>query len=213
MILWILAGAISLALLAIILPRLLISLLAWPRRYQVEDVPPQRVAIVFGAGLWRDGSPSPVLRDRVATAAELYFSGKVEKILMSGTSDFANYSEPRSMRAYGLDLGVPAEDIVLDEAGRRTYDSCYRALHIFKVDSAILVTQGFHLPRALYVCNALGLPATGVAADLREYRRFSLLYWSLRETVATLVALWEVHVTPPSTAFGNPQPIFPQEAQ
>ncbi|OGO66415.1 MAG: hypothetical protein A2Z45_11750 [Chloroflexi bacterium RBG_19FT_COMBO_55_16] len=213
MILWILAGAISLALLAIILPRLLISLLAWPRRYQVEDVPPQRVAIVFGAGLWRDGSPSPVLRDRVATAAELYFSGKVEKILMSGTSDFANYNEPRSMRAYGIDLGVPAEDIVLDEAGRRTYDSCYRALHIFKVDSAILVTQGFHLPRALYVCNALGLPATGVAADLREYRRFSLLYWSLRETVATLVALWEVHVTPPSTAFGNPQPIFPQEAQ
>jgi len=213
MILWILAGAISLTLLAIILPRLLTSLFAWPRRYPVEAVPPQRVAIVFGAGLGRDGSPSPVLRDRVVTAAELYFSGKVEKILMSGSSDFVNYSEPRSMRAYGLDLGVPAEDIVLDEAGRRTYDSCYRARHIFKVDSAILVTQGFHLPRALYVCNALGLPATGVAADLREYRRFSLLYWSLRETAATLVALWEVHVSPPSPALGNPQPIFPQEAQ
>ena len=79
MILWILTGVISLALLAAILPRLLTSLFAWPRRYQVEAVPPQRVAIVFGAGLWRDGSPSPVLRDRVATAAKLYFSGKVEK--------------------------------------------------------------------------------------------------------------------------------------
>lgn len=213
MTLWILAGVISLAILTILLPRLLTGLFAWPRRYQVADVPPSRVAIVFGAGLWRDGTPSPVLRDRVATAAELYFSGKVEKILMSGSSDFANYSEPRSMRAYGLDLGVPAEAIVMDEAGIRTYDSCYRARHIFKIETAILVTQGFHLPRALYVCNALGLPATGVAADLREYRRFSLLFWSLRETAATLVALWEVHVSPPSMTLGNPQPIFPQEAQ
>ena len=118
------------------------------------------------------------------------------------------------MREYAIQLGVPPEDIVLDEAGRRTYDTCYRALHVFDLHSAVLVTQGFHLPRALYTCNALGLSAIGVAADARAYRPRSLFFWNLREVAATLVALWEVHVTqPPPAMTGAPQPIFPREAQ
>lgn len=197
----------------LVAPRLVTLLYAWPRTYKIEDVPQRPVAIVFGAGLWWDGSPSPVLRDRVATAAQLYFSGKVKKILMSGDNRFLDYNEPGAMRAYALGLGVPETDIVLDYAGRRTYDTCYRARAIFGVQEAILVTQGFHLPRALYTCNQLGVQAIGVSADLRDYRRGALVYWHARETPATLVALWEVHLSRPLPVLGYPEPIFPKEAQ
>jgi vancomycin permeability regulator SanA len=194
------------------MPRLVTSLYAGPRLFKVTQAPPERVAIVFGAGLWRDGTPSAVLRDRIATAAELYFSGKVEKVLMSGDNRFLDYNEPASMQEFAIGLGIPSEDIILDYAGRRTYDTCYRARDIFQVQSAILVTQAFHLPRALYICNTLGLPAIGVPADQREYRRPARMYWNLRESIATLVALWEVHVSRPQPVLGEPEPIFPLEA-
>jgi SanA protein len=176
-------------------------------------VPQKRVAIVFGAGLLRDGSPTAVLRDRVKTAVELYQGGKVEKLLMSGDNSSIYYNEPESMRQYALSLGVPDESIVLDYAGRRTYDTCYRAHRIFGLEEVILVTQRFHLPRAIYTCNMLGLPAIGVIADQREYRQRSLLFWNLRETVASLVALWEIHYSKPEPILGDPEPIFPMEAQ
>lgn len=195
------------------LTRLVITWYASPRLFGVDETPTSRVAIVFGAGLWRDGSPTPVLRDRVATAANLYFAGKVEKILMSGDNRFAEYNEPAAMRRYAIELGVPEQAIVLDYAGRRTYDTCYRAIHIFGVKQAILVTQKFHLPRALYTCNKLGLPATGVTADRQEYSRRSLAFWQMREIPATLVALWEVHITRPLPVLGEAEPIFPMEAQ
>jgi SanA protein len=199
---------------ALILPRLITAVHALGRVYQVEDSPIRRVAIVFGAGLWRDGSPTPVLRDRVATAAELYFTGKVEKLLMSGDNSYVEYNEPQAMKDYAIELGVPEEDIVLDYAGRRTYDTCYRARDIFGVNSVILVTQRFHLPRALFLCNALGVQAVGVSADMRTYRQRSEFYWNLREVPATMVALWEVYVTRPLPILGRPEPIFSQkEAQ
>ena len=195
------------------LPRLLTGLYAQSRVHSLDDVSTKPVAIVFGAGLWRDGSPTPVLRDRVATAADLYFTGKVEKLLMSGDNRVHNYNEPGAMKDYAISLGVPAEDIVLDYAGWRTYDTCYRARHVFAVTDAILVTQGVHLPRAIYTCNNLGISASGVPADQRIYRRFSRAYWNLREVFATHVALWEVHVTHPIPLLGKPEPIFPREAQ
>jgi len=197
----------------LLIPRLVTAMHAMPRTVTITSAPNERVAIVFGAGLWRDGSPTPVLRDRVTTAARLYFSGKVEKLLMSGDNRFAYYNEPGAMRAYALELGVPEKDIVLDFAGRRTYDTCYRARDIFGVRDAILVTQAFHLPRALYTCNVLGISATGVPADLRSYRQRSLFYWNLREIPATLVALWELYLTHPLPVLGNPEPIFPARAQ
>lgn len=195
------------------LPRLITAIHALPRLYRVDQAPNQPVAIVFGAGLWWDGRPTPVLRDRVATAAELYFAGKVQKLLMSGTSTSPGYNEPLAMAGYAQELGVPAEDIVQDDAGRRTYDTCYRAGEIFGVHSAILVTQEFHLPRALYTCNMLGVQAVGVPADRREYRQRSSLFWNVREIPATIVALWEVHVSKPRPVLGDPEPIFPVEAQ
>lgn len=154
---------------ALLISRAITAIFAIPRTSSIEDANPVPAAVVFGAGLWRDGSPTPVLRDRVETASELYFAGKVSKLLMSGDNRFADYNEPAAMRSYALDLGVPDEDIVLDYAGRRTYDTCYRAGKIFGLDKVILVTQGFHLPRAIYTCNILGLEASGVQADQREY--------------------------------------------
>ena len=198
---------------ALIVPRLLTGLYARPLTFSIEEAPRRSAVIVFGAGLWRDGSPTPVLRDRVATAARLYFAGKAEKLVMSGGNPTIDYDEPGAMRSYALSLGVPDEAIVLDYAGRRTYDTCYRARHIFGVREATLVTQGFHLPRALYLCNHLGIDGVGVQADLRQYRRSARAYWNLREIPATLGALWDVHVARPLPILGDPEPIFPPEAQ
>jgi SanA protein len=192
----------------LLLPRVVTELYARSRLFDSRDVPELPVAVVFGAGLWRDGSPSPVLRDRIATAVDLYFTGKVQKLLMSGDNRFVDYNEPGAMQAFALELGVPEEDIVLDFAGRRTYDTCYRARDIFGLESAILVTQRFHLPRALYTCNALGISAVGVPADRRSYLRRTSLFWTGRETVATLVALWELYVTHPLPVLGEPEPIL-----
>lgn len=198
----------ALGLLGVILPRLVTSIYSLNRIYQKEDAPTERLAIVFGAGLRRDGTPTAVLRDRVETAADLFFSGKVEKLLMSGDNSVDTYNEPAAMRSYAISLGVPDEAIVLDFAGRRTYDTCYRAKVIFQVDEALLVTQKFHLPRALFLCNALGLNAYGVEANNNRYWNRSLLIWNIREQIATVTAFMDVYVSNPLPILGDPQPLF-----
>ena len=188
-------------------PKLIVQLYAAPRTFTVDAVPAARVAIVFGAGLLRDGSAGPVLRDRVETAAQLYQQGKVDKLLMSGDNRFVEYNEPEAMRQYAIDLGIPNEDIVLDYAGRRTYDTCYRANAIFQVDSAVLVTQSFHLPRALFLCNSFGVESTGVEANNTYFRKISRLSWNTRELFATAQSVWQAFVTKPLPVLGNPEPI------
>ncbi|MHB1296863.1 MAG: SanA/YdcF family protein [Anaerolineae bacterium] len=179
------------------------------RTYTAQTVPPKSVAIVFGAGYWPDGRLSDILADRVSTAVDLYRAGRVQKLLMTGDNRVVEYNEPQRMREYALELGVPDEDIVLDYAGRRTYDSCYRAKHIFRVDGAVLVTQAYHLPRALLTANGLGIDAVGVPADQRSYRLVD--YYALREVPATLLACWQVYITRPEPVMGDPLPIFPEE--
>ena len=176
----------------------------------VEDVPARPVALVLGAGLWADGSLTPVLADRVATAADLYHAGTVRKVLFSGDNRFVDYNEPQAMFEYAVRLGVPEEAIVLDYAGRRTYDSCYRAQAIFQVNRVIVVTQRFHVPRALYLCDALGLDAVAIVADRRAYtaRRFT---WETREYLALALAWWDVNVRRPVPVLGEPLPIFDEE--
>ena len=203
---------VFLAVLAIILllvSRLVTGLYSRPKTYSSSDVPSHRVAIVFGAGLWRNGTATPVLSDRVKTAVNLFLTGKVEKLLMSGDNRFVDYNEPAVMREVALSLGVPQQAIVLDYAGRRTYDTCYRARVIFGVTDAILVTQAFHLPRAIYLCNQLGVNSVGVKADQGIYRKSALLYWNLRELPASVAALWEVNISHPQPLLGDPEPIFP----
>jgi len=200
-------GGFSVAAIALLAPRAYTALKYQPHISAADDAPQTHVAIVFGAGLWRDGHPTAVLYDRVATAAELYHAGKVEKLLLSGDNRFENYNEPGAMRQLALDLGVPAEALVLDYAGRSTYDTCYRAKAVFGVSRALLVTQNFHLPRALFICDALGIETVGVSADRRAYLRRSLTWWNFREIFATANAWWDVTVAKPEPVLGESLPI------
>ena len=194
-------------LVVLFLPRLIVLLSSSTRIFSVDNVPSERVVIVFGAGLRYDGTPTPILQDRVQTAVRLYQRGAVSKLLMSGDNSYVEYNEPEAMRRYALSLGVPDQDIVLDYAGRRTYDTCYRAGAIFQLKSAILVTQGFHLARALFLCNALGVEANGVAADNIYFRKLSRFIWNVRELFATAQAVWDVYVSRPLPILGQPEPI------
>lgn len=202
------AGALTA--LGLILPRFVMGLYASNRTYEVGDVPQARVAIVFGAGLLRDGSAGPVLSDRMQTAVDLYLAGKVEKILVSGDNRFVEYNEPEAMRQYALERGIPDADIVLDYAGRRTYDTCYRARRIFGVDEAILVTQEFHMPRALTLCNWFGVDSLGVEAANRYFLKRFRLWWNIRETFAVFQAAWDLLIARPLPVMGEPEPIFSQ---
>lgn len=159
------------------------------RIFAPDAVPGSRVAIVFGAAV-RNGRLSTVLRDRMETAIYLYDTGVVKRIIVSGDRRSGQYDEPGAMLEYAVRRGVPIDDLELDIAGRRTYDTCYRARNLFQVESAVLVTQAFHLPRALFTCDRLGLSAVGVSADQRSYR--AARWYEFREVAATAVALIDV---------------------
>jgi len=167
-----------------------------------------QVAIVFGAGYWPNGALSLILRERLDAAIELYEAGRVEKLLFSGDNRIVEYNEPGRMLDYALEQGVPREDIVLDYAGRRTYDTCYRARDIFGLSCATLVTQRYHLPRALETCRALGLDVIGYSANRYEHRGLYLIRYRLREIPALWLAWWETGVTHPTPVLGEPLPIF-----
>lgn len=192
---------------ALFMPRLIMGLYAADKTFTVEDVPSARIAIVFGAGLLRDGSAGPVLSDRMQTAVALYQGGKVEIILVSGDNRFVEYNEPEAGRQYALEHGVPNEDIVLDYAGRRTYDTCYRAKNIFSVDEAVLVTQEFHMPRALTLCNWFGVRSVGVEAVNRYFLKRARLWWNIRETFAVFQSAWDLLIAKPIPVMGDPEPI------
>lgn len=153
-----------------------------------------RTAIVFGAGVLSDSEPTEVLADRLAAAAELYRLGAVQRIILSGDGRPAGTHEPEVMRRAMLRLGVPDSALVLDDGGLRTRESCLRARNVFGVRRAVLVTQRFHLPRALYLCESAGLDAVGRAGDGRAYPWRWRAGWHLRETAATAAAWWDVEV-------------------
>lgn len=169
---------------------------------QVADAPSMPVAIVLGAGYWPSGRLSDALADRMETAIALYHGGKVNKLLLTGDNRFVEYNEPAAMADYALARGVPREDLVLDYAGRRTYDSCYRAQAIFGVERALLVTQAFHLPRALFTCDRLGIEVAGVVADRHRYVREP--WYRFRELLALARAWLDVAVIRPLPVLGEP---------
>ncbi len=178
--------------------------------FQIDTVPAYGVAIIFGAQVYTNGNPSAMLADRIQVGAKLYQSGKVRMLLMTGDNHIDSYNEPEVMRQYALRLGVPAEAITLDYAGFRTYDSCYRARDIFKLDEAILVTQAFHMDRALLICNSLGIRSVGVTADFVRstgYAPRSLISSQLREFPATTVSIFDLLRDNKPTFLGEPLPI------
>lgn len=210
---WI-AGIVLLVLAGIgvgVVPRIYSALAAEGQIYTLASVPDRPVAIAFGAEVYANGRPSAMLADRVKMAAELYQAGKVKALLFTGDNSEVDYNEPEAMRQYAISLGVPDSAIVLDYAGFRTYDSCYRARDIFKVSSAILVSQDFHLDRALLICNALGIDSVGVAADVLRpegYARISLLRSEMREFPSTTLSVFDLLRSAKPTFLGDPLPIL-----
>ncbi|WP_372451828.1 SanA/YdcF family protein [Catellatospora tritici] len=156
--------------------------------YSVQDVPQAPVALVLGAKVHENGVPSAFLEARLAIAKELYDAGKVRAILVSGDHAEWSYDEPDTMRDWLVDRGVPADKVVLDHAGFDTYDSCQRAARIFGVQKAIVVTQSYHIARAVTLCRDAGIETDGVADD--SVRRFEG-FWTqavVREQGACLKA-------------------------
>ncbi len=134
---------------------------------ELEDID---CILVLGCLVRSDGTPSDMLADRLQTGIELYFSGNGTKLLMSGDHGQAEYDEVNAMKNFALSLGVPSDDIFMDHAGFSTYESIYRAKEIFGADKIVVITQGYHLNRALYIAERLGIEAFGVSADIRSYR-------------------------------------------
>lgn len=157
--------AIIAVILAVIITNVVVHLKAKPYIYkEVKDIPAMETAVILGAGLYENGNLSPLFRDRVDKAVELYNAGKVSKILASGDNSTVAHNEVEPVRDYLIAHGVSAENIFLDHAGFDTYSTMYRARDIFEVNGIIVVTQEFHLPRAIFIARALGLDAQGVSA-------------------------------------------------
>jgi SanA protein len=132
----------------------------------MENVPEAEVALIPGAAILANGQISSIFKDRVNTAIELYKTKKVSKILVSGDNSTVLHNEVNPVRVYLLEKGIPDEDIFLDHAGFNTYSSMYRARDIFQVSSIIIVTQSFHLPRAVFIARMLNIKAYGISADV-----------------------------------------------
>lgn len=159
---------------------------------RIAEIPEATTAIVLGASVHSDGKLSPVLKDRVDSALELYRRGKVEYILVSGDHRSHDYNEVDAMGNYLLEKGVPEEAIILDHSGLDTYDTMYRAREVFQIESGIVVTQKFHLPRALFIAKNLGLKYNGLEAGSVNYRATNKI--QRRELLANFKAVYEVIV-------------------
>ncbi|MBP6996590.1 MAG: YdcF family protein [Phycicoccus sp.] len=180
--------------------------LQWEARghvYAVADAPSAPVALVLGAGLTATGQPSPFLAGRLAVAKELYDSGRVRVILVSGDNRFTTYDEPTAMRDWLVQRGIPDAAVVRDFAGRDTYDSCVRAQRIFGVTRALVVSQAYHVPRAVAICRSVGLDVDGVGdSSVTGYAAWQT--GRIREVPAAGKAVWDV-VSGRDPVLGSPE--------
>ena len=161
--------------------------------------------IVLGAGGRSDGSPSPMLQDRLNTGIELYENGVSDRLLMSGDHTKKGYDEVNIMKSYAIGKGIPSENVFMDHAGISTYDSIYRAKEIFQAEKILIVTQEYHLYRALHIAEKLGLEAYGVSADVRVYAGQELR--ELREKVARAKDFFKAAIKPSSKIGGEAIPV------
>lgn len=170
----------------------------------LEDTHDFDCILVLGAGVWGD-RPSPLLEDRIIKGIELYEQGISQKILMTGDHGHKDYDEVNVMKNYAIDKGIRSEDIFMDHAGFSTYDSLYRAKEIFEAEKIIIVSQSYHLYRALYIGQALGLDVYGFSADLRKYKE--QIRWDIREALARTKDFFKVIIKPEPKYLGEPIPI------
>jgi len=164
----------------------------------ISKIPPRETVIILGASVHSDGKLSPILKDRVDTAIKLYRNNKVKNFHVTGDHRTEDYNEIAAMVSYLRERGIPQNRITSDHAGLDTYDSMYRAGKLFNIENAIVVTQKFHLPRALFISGQLGFNYFGFTADQRAYQTEYRL--KQREKLANVKALWEVLINKePST--------------
>ncbi|MGM9578599.1 MAG: vancomycin high temperature exclusion protein [Evtepia sp.] len=209
------AGRVLLALLLLLLAAAAAVLggsayVVWSARAEIlsqEEAPPANLdcILVLGCGVHADGTPTPMLRSRMTRAVELYQAGWADKLLLSGDNSGADYNEVATMKALALEGGVPEEDIVLDHAGFSTYDSLYRARDVFLAERLVIVTQEYHLSRALYLADALGLEAWGVAAAPRNDA--GQIMRDAREILARDKAILWAILQPEPQFWGDPIPL------
>lgn len=169
---------------------------------EIETIPSSETVIVLGASVFSDGKLSPILQDRVDTALELFNQNKVQQFLLSGDHKTDDYNEVDAMNNYLLKKNVPQSKIILDHAGYDTYDSMYRSNAIFNITEAIVVTQGFHLPRTIFIARNLDLNYKGYAAKPGVYKTTRQLI--SREKLANFKALWEIVFKQQPATLENP---------
>ena len=158
--------------------------------------------VVLGASVYADGTPSGILQDRLDDGIALYFAGAAPKIIMSGDNSTVSYNEVQVMKDYAISQGVPSYDIFCDHAGFSTYESMYRAKHVFGAERIVVATQTYHLYRALYAAQGLGLDSLGVASDYHDYSK--QLQYDLREIPARTKDFFKTLFKVPSTFVGDP---------
>ncbi|MGB8705622.1 MAG: ElyC/SanA/YdcF family protein [Gillisia sp.] len=173
--------------------------------HKLGEVTPVNTIIVLGASVHSDGQLSPILQDRVDTALKLYRNGKGKNFLLSGDHREDTYDEVNAMRNYLIEKNVPEEDIFTDPAGIDTYDSMFRSSKIYNVSNAVVVTQAFHLPRALYIAKHLGLNYVGFPAFSAQYKTEPNLL--RREKLANIKAIYELGVHHLPNTMGKKTPI------
>ncbi|KOV68635.1 membrane protein [Streptomyces sp. AS58] len=186
-----------------LLPSTWMHLATDDRLRSTADAPRTEVAVVFGAGLW-NGEPSPYLAHRLDAAAELYRAGRVEVVLVTGDNSRADYDEPDAMRTYLTRRGVPGARIVSDYAGFDTWDSCVRARKIFGVEEAVLISQDFHIRRAVALCEAAGVTSHGVG--VAEPRDSTWYYGGVRELFASGKGALDAALEPDPRFLGPREP-------
>ena len=190
-----------------LLPFLVIQLGKHKVYTDAEIVPEYYVAIVFGAGIKDNKIPNDMLRHRLDTVSELYYNGKVEKMILSGDHSAIDYNEPQVMYDYLTnEKDIEGEDLIKDFAGSRTYDTCARAKNIWDIDKAILISQGYHLSRAIFTCENLGIESSGFSATKEEYE--GRTFYKIREILAIHKAIWDVFISTPDYVKSTLEPNF-----
>jgi len=176
--------------------------------YSEQNVPHADAVLILGAYVFPDGTLSDMLSDRVSVGYELYANDKVPKIIVSGDHGRKDYDEVNTIKSYLKSKGVAGQDIFMDHAGFSTYESMYRARDIFQVQKVVIVTQGYHLLRAVFIARELGLEAYGVIADKHDYGQVMAAY-GIREMAARNKDFWLAKVIKPQPTFlGEAIPVF-----
>lgn len=203
----ILLSLLSVIVLAITFPPILYFTVSRNFRPNIYDdvtkVPKVKTALVLGAGLKEDGTPSDILEDRVLSAVHLYQAGKVQKVIFSGDNSTFNHNEPSAMKKLAVKMGVPDKDIQVDDAGLRTYDSCWRVKNIFSQAEVIIVTQSFHITRSMFICQGLGVKVTGFVSDSGTYPLDQWNYWKFRDMIALTKSAYDLYLNPPKVIAGE----------